>query len=111
MSTGDMHWTDLVAQARELDSTTPVVEIDDVQGEGARYELTLSACETFYGHGFSDGNLGDIDTFGHHYRVSRWTVETDSSGNRELTEHGSEEEATAWWATLEDEYSAWLEQE
>lgn len=103
----DLHWTELVSQARELDTDTYgacAFPYDDPVSEDDRTAATLAACEAFHGHGFSDDELGDVDGFGHHYRVNRWTVETDSRGFSELTEHGSEAEAVQWWSTLEDEY-------
>jgi hypothetical protein len=110
MSAGDMHWTELARQAHELDAGTfphdPYPDgPDGVEWrEDDRDEIVKAACETFHGHGFGDDELGDVDGFGHFYRVSRWTVETDTRGFSTVTEHGSEEEAIAWWATLEEEW-------
>ena len=106
----DLHWTDLVRQARELagdaDEWTALY-VDPKDPESSRADAVLTACEAFHGHGFSDDELGDVDGFGRFYRVNRWTVETDSRGFSELTEHGSEAEAVQWWSTLEDEYTEW----
>lgn len=99
----DMHWSDLVGQARELDAGA--FPFDAPVSEDDHYAATLAACETFYGHGFPDDQLGSVDDFGHYFRVSRWTVATATDGRSELTEHGSTSEAVAWWATLEAEYN------
>jgi hypothetical protein len=105
----DMHWTELISQARD-DLSEDLPDVASMSAEDAdaiRDEAILRACEAFYGHGFSDDQLGDADGFGHYYRVSRWTVETDSRGFSAVTEHGSEREAIEWWQTLEDEYAEW----
>jgi hypothetical protein len=104
MSTSDLHWTDLVRQAVDVEAGHFLDFGDDLYAEDNRQSATLAACEVFYGHGFSDDSLGSVEDFGHYYRVSRWTVATDSRGFTDLTEHGSEAEAVQWWKTLEAEY-------
>lgn len=45
--------------------------------------LILDACEAFYMNGQADEICGDVETFGHYYRIDRWIVRADSQGFKE----------------------------
>jgi hypothetical protein len=109
MSTdADMSRTDLVSQAIELDASAfqdlpmypDTFTLDD--------ETIIAACETFYGHGFSDEQFGAIteSPFFHAYRVHRWIVTTDAPGRTFLIEEGSEDEARKRFASIVAEIEA-----
>jgi len=69
----------------------------------------LEACEAFYGHGFSDESDGDVETFGHFYRVHRWIVWTDNQGFHGLETYDTEAQAQAYFATTQLEYAATMD--
>ncbi len=66
----------------------------------------LEALEAFYGHGFTDGNSGDVETFGHFYRFHRWIVWTDNQGFHEVDTFATEAKAIAHFESLDREYAA-----
>lgn len=66
----------------------------------------LQALEAFYGHGFHDDQDGDVETFGHFYRVHRWIVWTDNCGFKELDSYDNEDEAVKAFEQLSKEFAA-----
>ena len=66
----------------------------------------LGACEEFYMNGMDDDHDGDVETFGHFYRVHRWIVHTDNQGFKELDTYDDEYEATKAFEKLSEEYAA-----
>lgn len=69
----------------------------------------LEACEAFYGHGFSDDSDGDVETFGHFYRVHRWIVWTDSQGFHDLETYDTEEDAVKSFGNYSRDYAKTFE--
>jgi hypothetical protein len=91
--------SELIEQARtDLDE---ILRDDDI----------LGACEAFYGHGFADEQDGDVETFGHFYRVHRWIVWTDNYGFHDLETYDSEDEAHKAFEDYQYNYSMHLMQD
>ena len=65
----------------------------------------LDALESFYMNGGADETSGDVETFGHFYRVHRWIVWTDSQGFHDVDTYDTEVEAIAWFAKYDAEYA------
>lgn len=87
-------------------SSTELIEQARRDLGGSDIDTVLEACEAFYMHGFADESTGDVDTFNHYYRVHRWIVETDSQGFRSVTEFDNEDEATAEFRRIDEEYAS-----
>ena len=65
----------------------------------------LLALESFYMNGGADETSGDVETFGHFYRVHRWIVWTDSQGFHDVDTYDTEAEAIACFAKYDVEYA------
>ncbi len=76
--------------------------------ENSDHEINtvLEACEEFYMSGCTDEMSGDVETFGHFYRVDRWMVYTDNQGFHDLETFNTEEDAITHFEKLDRDYAA-----
>jgi hypothetical protein len=67
--------------------------------------MTLEELEEIYMNGFADEVTGDVDTFGHYYRVGRFIVMTDGFGFHYREAYGTEQTAIDTFRRIDDQYS------
>ena len=80
--------TDTSMSSRELVEIVRLLDLDPSATDA------LEACEAFWVNGCADEQDGDVEgPEGFFYRVSRWVVDVDNFGFRNITEHGNEQEA------------------
>lgn len=93
---------EIIAQAKEnfRDADTP----ED-------FNTLLGALEAFYMGGCAEEADGDVDTYGHFYRVHRWIVWTDSQGFHSVETFDTDDEAEKAFDKYSDEYTELLEEE
>lgn len=74
--------------------------------------MNLEQLESFYMDGVADEVSGDVDSpTGHFYRVDRWIVRTDDRGFHDVTEYETIEDAKNDFASMDDQYSNWFNDE
>ena len=65
----------------------------------------IEMCEVFYMNGCHDGASGDVETFGHFYRIDRWIVWTDNYGFHDVEEFFNEDSARKTFEQYDADYA------
>lgn len=82
---------ELIALASELDDSGYVRDCIASGEDGI-----LASLEMLWGHGLADEQSGNAsDGPGHVYRLDRWTVETNTQGDHDVTAYETEDLARA----------------
>ena len=95
-----------LSEAEIIQQAIESFEQDRLQGVFAveSKPTVLEACEAFFMNGFHDDVSGDVETFGHFYRVHRWIVWTDNQGFKDVDTYDTEAEAIKAFEKYNDEF-------